>query len=129
ETDRVSDPLFQLNVVLWLTQPLPQGSSIVPLLHERGFVVYAISPPLPVPLDLQAAAQSARVALQNSGRPDVLLAHPLERKFAFIECKASSFGPNSNTAEQARSFLLMAGPRAAEVLGLDPAHVRGSLLA
>ena len=49
-TDLVSDPLFQLNVLLWLTQPLPQGSALVPLLYQQGFTVYAISPALALPL-------------------------------------------------------------------------------
>src|SRR5881296_3799088 len=93
--DPVSDPLFQLNVMLWLTQPLPQGSQIVPLLHQRGFSVYAISPALVVPLDIQLAARTAQIALQSSGRPDVVVTHEEERKFAFTECKAISFGPDS----------------------------------
>src|SRR5438309_1259630 len=125
--DPVSDPLFQLNVLLWLTQPLPQESAIVPLLHQRGFSVYAIAPALVVPLDLQVAARQAQIALQPSARPDVVLTQESERKFAFTECKASSFGPNSSTAEQARAFLLTTGSRAAEVLGLDAAQVRDSI--
>ena len=126
--DPVSDPLFQLNVLLWLTQPLPQGSQIVPILHQRGFAVYAISPALGVPLDLQLAARAAQIAHQSNGRPDVVLTHEEQRKFAFTECKASSFRPDSETAEQARAFLLIAGSRAAEVLGLNPSQVKDSVL-
>jgi hypothetical protein len=128
KTDLVSDPLFQLNILLWLTQPLPEGSTIVPLLYQRGFSVYAIAPALGVPLDVVLAAQAAQVRIQPNGRPDVVLTHEQERRFAFTECKASSFGPAVEAAEQARAFLLMAGARAADVLGLDASQVRDSIL-
>ena len=45
KTEVISDPLFQLNVLLWLTQPLAEASAITPLLYQRGFSVYAITPP------------------------------------------------------------------------------------
>jgi len=128
-TDLVQDPLFQLNVLLWLAQPLPEKSDIRPVLHQQGFSVYAIAPALPVPLDLRLAAQRANIAVQESVRPDVVLAREKDRQFVFTECKASSFGPASATAEQAGAFLLVAGPRAPEVLGLTPAQVGDSLLA
>jgi len=128
KTELVSDPLFQLNFLLWLTQPLPEGSSITPLFFQRNFSVYAISPALVVPLDLQVAAQQAQIKVQPSAKPDVVLTHDVERKFAFSECKASSFGPDSTTADQARSFLVTTSSRAAEVLGLDAAQVRECLL-
>jgi len=126
-TELTEDPLFQLNVLLWLSQPLPEGSDIVPILHQQGFGVYAIAPRLAVPLDLRLAAQHANVAVQDAARPDVVLAREGDGRFALAECKRSSFGPASDTAEQARAFLLIAGPRAAEVLGLTSAQVRDSI--
>jgi hypothetical protein len=129
KTDLATDPLFQLNLVLWLTQPLPEDNVVVPLLYQCGFSVYAIAPALPVPPDVQLAAQGATVRIQTSGRPDVVLTHEKERKFAFVECKASSFGPRVEAAEQARAFILIAGARAAEVLGLDASQVTDSILA
>jgi hypothetical protein len=125
----VSDPLFQLNVLLWLTQPLPEGSVITPLLYRRGFRVYAIAPALGLPLDVALAAQAAQVRVQHSGRPDVVLTHEQDRRFALTECKASSFGPSVEAAEQARAFLLMAGARAAEVLGLEASQVMDAIVA
>lgn len=129
KTDLVSDPLFQLNVLLWLTQPLPEGNTITPLLYRCGFRVYAIAPALGVPLDVMLAAQQAGVKVQPNGRPDVVLTHEQERRFALAECKASSFGPAVEAAEQARAFLLMSGRRAAEVLGLDATQLSDAILA
>ncbi len=128
KSDLLSDPLFQLNLLLWLAQPLPKKNSITPLLFQRGFSVYAIAPALGVPQDVVLDAQAAQVRVQASGRPDVILTHEQNRKFAFIECKAASFGPLAKAAEQAGAFLLMAGERTAEVLGLDASQVRDSIL-
>lgn len=125
----IRDPLFQLNALLWLAQPLPEKSEINPLLYQKGFMVYAIAPLLGLPPDLRLMAQEARINVQERVRPDVVLAHESNRKFAFTECKANSFGPTSSTAEQGRSLLVVAGPRAAEVLGLAAGQVADSLLA
>ncbi|MBM4044374.1 MAG: hypothetical protein FJ279_04605 [Planctomycetes bacterium] len=67
--------------------------------------------------------------MRDGVRPDAVLTRESDRKFAFAECKARSFGPTSSTAEQARSLLVVAGPRAAEVLGLASGQVADSLLA
>jgi hypothetical protein len=125
----IRDPLFQLNALLWLAQSMPSGSEIRPLLYEQGFTVYAIAPLLGLPPDLRLMTQEARINMQESVRPDVVLAQEGARKFAFTECKKSSFGATSSTAEQGRSLLVVAGPRAAEALGLAPGQVADSLLA
>ena len=40
----VKDPVFQLNVLLWLAQPLPQAyQEIIPLFYGHGFDVYALA--------------------------------------------------------------------------------------
>jgi hypothetical protein len=128
KTDWVSDPLFQLNFLLWLTQPLPDRNDLVPLLYQCGFSVYAIAPALAVPPDVLLAAHKMTVRIQPSGRPDVVLTHERERKFAFVECKASSFGLGAEAAEQARAFILIASAHSAEVLGLDASQVTDSIL-
>jgi len=125
----VKDPLFQLNAVLWLAQPLPGKSEITPLLYNQGFTVHAIAPLLGPPLDLRLVAQEAGISMQERVRPDLVLTQEKGHKFAFTECKARSFGPTSPTAEQARSLLVVAGPRAAEVLALASGQVADSLLA
>ena len=126
--DLLKDPLFQLNTLLWLTQPLPEAHGITPLLRQAGFEVYAIAPPLALPLQTRLLAQKARLNIQNGVRPDVVLHHEQHGKFAFAECKASSFGPASSTAAQARALLILSGPQAAEALGLSSDQVSEALL-
>jgi hypothetical protein len=67
--------------------------------------------------------------MRDNLRPDIVLTHGGDAKFAFMECKASSFGVDSSTSEQARGLLAIAGPDCAEVLGLTPQEVSDSLLA
>lgn len=124
----LKDPLFQLNILLWLAQPLPSKMEVIPLFYTKGFTVYAIAPLIGPPPDVRLAAQQAGIGIQERLRPDVVLAHENDAKFAFAECKASSFGPTSSTAEQARSLLVVAGNRAAEVLGLAPSQVSTTIL-
>lgn len=126
--DLLKDPLFQLNMLLWLAQPLPAGNEISPLLYRRGFTVYAIAPLLPLPLDVRQVVHDT-LALQSGVRPDIVLVHNQERKFAFHECKTNSFGPDSSTAAQIRSLLIISGSRAAEILGLQHGNVSASLSA
>ena len=127
--DMLSDPLFQLNVMLWLAQPLPKGKNITPIFYNQGFYVYAIAPLLAPPPDVRASAIEAEVNIQERCRPDVILKSGEENKFVFTECKAASFGVDSSTAEQARSLLIVAGPRADEILGLPSDQDTRSLLA
>lgn len=122
------DPLFQINVILWLTQPLPKDATIEPLLYEKGFMVHAISPLLTVPPDVRLAAREAHVALQDGVCPDVVLSNDISRKYSIIECKARSFSPSSSTAEQARSLFIASSRRMAEVLGLGSEQISESLL-
>ena len=132
----IADPIFQLNALLWLAQPLPEDSDaerlgvapldIKPLLYRQGFGVYAIAPLLPTPIDLRLAARNAGLDVQDSVRPDVILQRPRDDRFLLVECKATSFGPDSTSAEQARALLLLSGPRLAEVL---PDRVQAALLA
>lgn len=127
-SELAKDPLFQLNTLLWLAQPLAKDGDITPLFYQKGFTVYAISPLLPIPPDLRLASQQSGITLREGVRPDVVLSQSEQHKHAVIECKAGSFGAQSSTAEQARSLLIAAGPRSAEIFGLSPAEISASIL-
>jgi hypothetical protein len=126
--DLLGDPIFQLNAILWLAQPLHEGSPIIPLFYQQGFSVYAIAPPLGIPPDVRLVAQTAQIDLQDRVRPDVVLTNERNQSYVFTECKKNSFGPTSSTAHQARGLLVLAGPRSHEILGLGPGQVSSSLL-
>jgi len=128
-TELLRDPLFQLNIILWLTQPMPPQGSITPLLHQKGFSVYAIAPTLSVPPGIALAVQRSSLQTQQRVRPDVVLKRETDLKFALVECKASSFGVATEQAIQARTFLLLADEPLAEALGLSPEQIQASILA
>ena len=124
------DPLFQLNVVLWMAQPLPSGleGQPQPLLYSRGFTVYAVGPLLALPPAVRLAVVDSGVDTQESAAPDVVLARQRDGRFAFVECKGGWFGVESSTARQARALLIMAGPAAADVLGLQADGISEAML-
>ena len=125
----VKDPVFQLNVLLWLAQPLPQAyQEITPLFYSHGFDVYALAPLLTLPPDILLVMRDRGFEVQARARPDVILAQELTGKFSVTECKGSSFGVDSSTAQQARTLLVLAGPRCHEVLGLQAQAVQQSAL-
>lgn len=127
-SELVADPLFQLNSLLWMAQHLPAQSAIRPVLKDLGFEIYALSPPLSVPLDLRLKASEVGVTIQDSVRPDIVFHKPDERRFAFVECKGNSFSPSSSNASQMRSQLLTTGDRAGEAIGGSSQDVSQSVL-
>jgi hypothetical protein len=117
------DSLFQLNLAIWLAQPEPNGFSIRAIFYESGFTIYSIGPLLPLPPDIRLIIDKAKFDCQDAARPDLILATANRTKICFLECKRSSFGVISTTAQQARTLLLLTGPIVPEVLALGP---RGS---
>lgn len=112
------DPLFQLNLAIWMAQSQPPTHFCVyPLFYKSGLSIYSIGPLLTLPPDIRLAI-SEKIKCQESARPDLVLELKEKRRFCVLECKASSFGPDSSNSNQARTFLLLAGPIISEVLGL-----------
>jgi len=111
-----------------MAQPLPTSSSIRPVLKDLGFSIYALSPPLSVPLDVRLAASSSGVQLQDTVRPDIVLTRPKDNRYGFVECKKNSFSPSSTSSVQIRTYLASVGARAWEALGVARTDVRSSAL-
>jgi hypothetical protein len=111
------DPLFQLNLMIWLSWPSPVVS---PMFYDNGYELYLIAPSLPVPVPAQITARSATPPLRMVGspRPDLLLRHREHTKLITLECKASSFSANTDQAYQATALLVCTGEHVATVLGL-----------
>jgi len=118
-SELIADPVFQLNSLLWLTQPLPTGAGIRSVLRDQGYHVYAICPSITLPLDILLLVKDSGLAHQDHVRPDVVLYRPSDHRYGVVECKGNSFGPDSSTAKQARTLLLAVGPRLDEALGLQ----------
>lgn len=112
------DPLFQINLAIWMAQPQSVlHFYIYPIFYESGLRIYSIGPLLALPPDIRLAV-AKKINCQAAVRPDLILESQRNRRLCILECKASSFGPESSTASQARSFLLIANKILSEVLGL-----------
>ena len=112
------DPLFQLNLAIWLTQPQPPDNvAIDPIFYRSGLSIYSIGPLLSLPPEVRINAFE-KLDCQDKACPDLVLMNSERIKICLLECKASSFGIRSNTARQARTLLLMAGPIVSDILGL-----------
>lgn len=118
--DICRDPLFQLNLILWLSLPSPSNRPVRPILHEAGFSVYSIDPLLSLVPEQRILTKEKSIKCQDNARPDVVL----QRKdgaqtFILAECKKASFGTGSSTAEQARTLMLINEGTFKDVMGLD----------
>lgn len=121
----IKDPVFQLNLVLWLVQPAPEGAPTSPVLRNAGYHVMAVSRRLHPPPDMRGKL-AAVAGSGDAPAPDVLLAHagqPSDPTILVIECKASGFSANSSTAKQARK-LLAVGADVSAPLGLATGQPR-----
>jgi hypothetical protein len=125
-SELVADPVFQLNSLLWLTQPLPDAVGIHPVLREAGFEVDAIGPSVTLPPDILLLFKDSGLAHQDNIRPDMVLCRLQDGRYSVVECKGNSFGPESSTARQARTLLAAVGPRLDEALGLRSGTIRRS---
>jgi len=121
------DPLFQLNLAIWLAQPQPKEFYVYPLFFESGLSIYSLSPLLALPVDIRLSV-SKKLDCQEAVRPDLILKGKNPKKFCILECKVSSFSQSSSTARQARTLLLIAGPLILEVLAVGKRGASDSLL-
>jgi hypothetical protein len=104
----LGDPVFQLNVTLWMLQPAPPDAPIRPVLRDVGYLLSALSRELPAPVALRPGL-NVLVGSDTAPAPDVLAEPPAGAPWLVIECKGSSFGPDSSTARQALKLLAVSG--------------------
>lgn len=122
----LEDPVFELNVTLWMLQPLPGTAAIRPVLREAGYTLDSISRPLPFPL-AQRAELAAIAGSSDPPAPDVLAAGSASADWLIIECKGSGFSPDSSNSRQAMKLLAIAAnltpPLALPAGQIRPGHV------
>jgi hypothetical protein len=119
EDDLLGDPLYQVNLLIWLLQPLPPGSGFRPLLKEAGYRLESIARPLPLPPARRQQLAEAGLAASQQPGPDILAQHANGRQWLLLEAKGNSFSASSSAAVQARG-LLVAGGDLTGPLGLAP---------
>lgn len=103
-TDPSGDPLFQLNAVLWMLQPIPNSSAVNAGLHDRGYAVRSLGQTLTADAGLERVL-SVELGLRGAPAPDVLASAPADNPWPVFECKRSSFSAGSSTSSQASKIL------------------------
>lgn len=85
------DPLFQLNLAIWMTQSQPSTHFyIYPLFYDSGLSIYSISPLLALPPDIRLAVCD-RIACQESAKPDLVLELKKEKKILCVRVQIFLF--------------------------------------
>lgn len=102
------NPLAQLNLLLHLSMDYPPDGSINPFLKRAGYRVYSIDRPFSVPFDiLRDLGANFSPKPSSSCRPDLVLLNSQRACALLIECKSSSFGPDTDQGSQASTLLLI----------------------
>ncbi|HEY6331515.1 MAG TPA: hypothetical protein VI756_19475, partial [Blastocatellia bacterium] len=115
--DLVRDPVFQLNVLLWMAKEQPADDyRIRPVFFQAGFRIIYIEQPFPLPQEISSAALGSGLSISAGPEPELILGRQHDGRALYFEAKADSFSSESSNARQARGHLLATGPAFAEVL-------------
>lgn len=108
DEDILGDPLFQLNVALWMLHPHAGHAPVRAALYEAGYLLHSFGRTLPVPFGKQEAVNELVQKGKGHPDPDLIAERLAGDPYLLIECKRSSFGPDSTTADQAIKLLAIA---------------------
>lgn len=113
----IRDPVFQLNILLWMAKEQPtENYRVRPLFVELRFRIIYIEQPFPLPEETASDAQGSALMITLAPEPELILGRDSNGKALYFEAKADSFSPDSTNSKQARGHLLASGPAFGEVL-------------
>jgi len=111
------DPVFQLNLLLWMAKEQPSDNYRVrPLLYQAGFKMIYIEHPFAFPVETATAIQNSELDISLEPEPEMIVGRERDQKALYYEAKSNSFSPASDNSRQARGHLLACGPAFSEVL-------------
>jgi hypothetical protein len=116
----VADPVFQLNLLVWMTKDQPNGQCRVhPLFSRHGFELHYIEQPFPFPPELhdkiENASRKHAMPVKLHPEPELTIQRSSDGRAVYFEAKSQGFSSASSNAAQARGHLLACGPAFAEV--------------
>lgn len=104
-----SDPVFQLNTLLWALQDVAPASGIRPVLRQAGYYLRAIGQRVIVPVDptvLETLRLATGSADRTPARPDLWLGSGTDGVEPVLELKAHGFSRTSSNAVQASKLIV-----------------------
>jgi hypothetical protein len=112
----VKDPVFQLNLLLWMAKEQPlQNYRVNPLFYNLKFSIIYIEESFKFPEEAVKLIQNSKLDISISPEPELVLGRMDDKKALYFEAKANSFGINSTNCKQARAHLVASGPAFGEV--------------
>ncbi len=113
----IRDPIFQLNILLWMAKEQPSDNYYVrPLFYELGYSIIYIEHPFAFPEETSNAMKDSGLDISTAQEPDLILGRKEDNKALYFEAKANSFFAASTSSRQARAHLVASGPVFSEVL-------------
>jgi hypothetical protein len=113
----LSDPVFQLNLLLWMAKEQPAEAYCVrPLFRELDFEIIYIEHPFPLPEEIVSTIDQSGLEVSRTPEPELILGRKHDNRALYFEAKADSFSPASSNCKQARGHMVAAGPAFAEVM-------------
>jgi len=112
------DPVFQLNLLLWMAKEQPPiGFRVRPLFYNWGFKIIYIEQRFAFPEEAARAIKDSALDISEAPEPDLILGREKDNRALYFEAKANSFGIASRKdCRQARAHLIASGPVFGEVL-------------
>ena len=112
--EAIRDPVFQLNLLVWMAKEQPaQGFRVRPLFHEHGFQLHYIEQPFPFSPEVRNAietvAESQSWEVNLTPEPELTIQRPDDQTAVYFEAKAQGFTSSSSNVKQARGHLLACG--------------------
>jgi len=106
----IRDPIFQLNLLLWMARDQPvDAARVTPLFYRWGYRFLMVEAPLPLPPLLVSVVLKSGLEISLEPEPEMVLGNPSNHRALYLEAKRESFSSQSSTAKQARGHLLAAG--------------------
>ncbi len=109
DTVLASDPVFQLNVLLWALEDLPDSTNVRPVLHRAGYELESLGRQLLVPADekvVSALSDVAGFADRSPCRPDLCIHNQDHPVTLVVELKSHGFSPESSNKRQAAKLIV-----------------------
>jgi len=105
--EAIRDPVFQLNLLVWMAKEQPEeGFRVRPLFSQHRFQLHYIEWPFPFPTEIRAeivaAAESLSLEFNLEPEPELIIQRPADGQAIYFEAKAQGFSPKSSNSRQAR---------------------------
>lgn len=112
----LKDPVFQLNLLLWMAKAQPtDGFRVRPLFYDWDFEIIYIEQPFAFPEETMKILIDSGLEISIAQEPELILGRKKDNKALYFEAKANSFGVRSTNSRQARAHLIASGPVFGEV--------------